>query len=169
MTAVGLVRWCQGHSEALLTAAALLIMVLAGVPGDRRGIALGWELLLIALAWLPLTVRTVWPMPVVVVVVTVATVHIAVAGHAHPASVIVPAASMLALYTVSSRHPARVAWCTAAVTAAVQVTVAALGFTGIGSDLLYLNWALVATALGRLIQERRGGCQIVCVRRGARE
>jgi signal transduction histidine kinase len=48
-----------------------------------------------------------------------------------------------------------VAWCTAAVTAAVQVTVAALGFTGIGSDLLYLNWALVATALGRLIQERR--------------
>jgi signal transduction histidine kinase len=155
MTTVALVRWCRGHSEALLTAATLLIMVLAGVPGDRRGIALGWELLLIVLAWLPLTVRTVWPMVVVVVVVTVDTVHIAVAGHGHPASAMVPAATMLALYTVSSRHPARVAWCTAAVTAAVQVTVAALGFTGIGSDLLYLNWALVATALGRLIQERR--------------
>jgi signal transduction histidine kinase len=155
MTTVALVRWCRVHSEALLTAATLLIMVLAGVPDDRRGIALGWELLLIVLAWLPLTVRTVWPMPVVVVVVTVDTVHIAVAGHGHPASAIVPAATMLALYTVSNRHPARVAWCTAAVTAAVQVTVAALGFTAVGSDLLYLNWALVATALGRLIQERR--------------
>jgi signal transduction histidine kinase len=155
MTTVALVRWCRGHSEALLTAAALLVMLLAGIPGDRRGIALGWELLLIVGAWLPLTVRTVWPMPVVVVVATVDTVHIAIAGHGHPASVIVPAATMLALYTVSSRHPARVAWCTAAITAAAQVTVAALGSTGIGSDLLYLNWAVVATALGRLIQERQ--------------
>jgi hypothetical protein len=107
--------------------------------------------LLIVLAWLPLTVRTVWPMTVVVVVVTVDTVHIAAAGHGHPAAVIVPAATMLALYTVSSRCPARVAWGTAAVTAAVQVTVAAMGPTGIGSDLLHLNWTLVATALGTLI------------------
>lgn len=155
MTAVAPVRWCQGHSEALLTAAALLIMVLAGVPGDRRGIALGWELLLIVLAWLPLTVRTVWPIPVVVVVVTLDTVHIAVAGHGHPASATVPAATMLALYTVSLRHSARVAWWTAAVTAAAQFTMAALSFPDIGSDLLYLNWALVPTATGRLVRERR--------------
>jgi hypothetical protein len=40
MTTVALVRWCRGHSEALLAVAALLIMVLSGVPADRRGIAL---------------------------------------------------------------------------------------------------------------------------------
>jgi signal transduction histidine kinase len=155
MTMVALLRWCRSHSEALLTVAALLIMLGTSVPADDRGIALGWELLLLALAWLPLTVRTVWPMRVVVAVVTVDTVQIAIAGHQHAASATVPAATMLALYTVSLRYSARVAWCTAGVTAVVQFTMAALGSMGIGSDLLYLNWALVATALGRLIQERR--------------
>lgn len=139
MTTVALVRWCRSHSEALLTAATLLIMLVTSVPTHGRGIPLGWELLLLVLAWLPLTVRTWWPMPVVIAVVTVDTVHIAVAGHEHPASAVLPAATMLALYTVSGRHSARVAWCTAAVTAVLQVTVATLGFTGIGSDLLYLT------------------------------
>src|SRR6266496_4856062 len=98
MTTVALVRWCRAHTDALLTAAALVIMLIAGVPADRRGIALGWELLLLALAWLPLTVRTVWPLPVAVAVIVADAVHIAVAGHGNPPSTTVPAATMLALY-----------------------------------------------------------------------
>jgi signal transduction histidine kinase len=155
MTRSTVLRWCQSHREALLTTATLLLMLVTSVPAEDRPLPSGWDLMLVALAWLPLTVRHRWPLPVLAAVVTIDTVHIAVAGHEHPASATLPAATMLALYTVSARYSARVAWYTAAVTAAVQLTVAALSLPDIGSNLLYLNWALVPTAIGLLVQERR--------------
>ena len=55
-------------------------------------------------------------------VLTADTVHIAVAGRAHPAAATIPAATMLALYTVAARFPARVAWTAAAAAGATQLT-----------------------------------------------
>ena len=99
--------------------------------------------------------RASWPLPVLAAVLTADTVHIALAGHAHPAAATIPAATMLALYTVATRYPARVAWTAAAAAGVTQFTVALVSYPHAGPDLLYLNWAVVATALGLLIRERR--------------
>ena len=110
---------------------------------------------MVVLSWLPLTVRASWPLPVLAAVLTADTVHIALAGHAHPATATLPAATMLALYTVAARYPARVAWTAAAAAGALQFTVALVSYPHAVPDLLYLNWAVVATVLGLLIRERR--------------
>ena len=106
-------------------------------------------------SWLPLTVRIPWPLPVLAVVLVADTAHIAMAGHAHPAAGTLPAATMLALYTVATRYPARVAWTAAAAAGVIQFTVALVSYPHAGPDLLYLNWAVVPTALGLFIRERR--------------
>ena len=101
-------RYCS-RPDWLLTAAALVIMLLTGVPGDTWQLRAGWAAVVIVLTWLPLTVRASWPLPVLAAVLTADTAHIALAGHAHPAAATIPAATMLALYTVATRYPARVA------------------------------------------------------------
>jgi signal transduction histidine kinase len=62
---------------------------------------------------------------------------------------------MLALYTVATRYPARVAWTAAAAAGVIQFAVALVSYPHAEPDLLYLNWAVVVTALGLLIRERR--------------
>jgi signal transduction histidine kinase len=62
---------------------------------------------------------------------------------------------MLALYTVSVRWPGRRAWVAAAAVAIVQFVVAVATPSDLGQDFLYLNWAVVAVAVGQLVQERR--------------
>lgn len=154
MTRPRAAKWCRRHVETLLTAATLPIALAISAPGSHW--PSDWRIGLTVLAWLPLTVRTRWPLPVAAVVVLLDAVHIAVAAHAHPAAGLVPAASMLALYTVSVRCSARAAWSSAIVAAALQYTVAALSPRhDLGPDLLYLNWALVAAAVGRLVRERQ--------------
>jgi signal transduction histidine kinase len=115
----------------------------------------GWAAVVVVLSWLPLTVRTSWPLPVLAAVLTADTAHIALAGHAHPAAGALPAATMLALYTVATRYPAPVAWTAAAAAGVTQFTVALVSYPHPRPDLLYLNWAVVATALGLLIRDRR--------------
>jgi signal transduction histidine kinase len=139
----------------MLTAAALVIMLSTGVAGDSWQLPAGWAAVVVVASWLPLTVRTSWPLPVLAAVLAADTVHIALAGYAHPATSTLPAATMLALYTVATRYPARVAWTAAAAAGAVQFTVALASYPHAGPDLLYLNWAVVATAVGLLIRERR--------------
>jgi signal transduction histidine kinase len=146
-------EWLQQHHEALLTAAPLVVMVIAGYPSRRVGWQ--WELLLGALAWLPLIVRNRWPALVLTVVAAVDSVSIGVAGHAHPPGEVLPAATMLALYTVSVRWPARWAWAAGSAVGAVQFIVAATTPNSLAQDVLYLNWAVVATAVGQLVRERR--------------
>jgi signal transduction histidine kinase len=153
LSAAGLRRY-RGSPDRLLTAAALAIMLATGVPGDTWQLSAGWAAAVVAASWLPLTVRASWPLPVLAIVLTADTVHIALAGHAHPPAAVLPAATMLALYTVASRYPARAAWTAAVAAGAVQFAVA-LGSYPHGLDWLYLNWALVSTAVGRLIVERR--------------
>lgn len=145
--------WWKGHHEALLTVAPLLVMVISGYPTRRVGWQ--WELILIALAWLPLVVRNRWPVLVLVVVAAVDTVSIGVAGHAHPPASVVPVSTMLALYTVSVRASAGRVWSIAAVVGTVQFVVALTTKLPLTQDLLYLNWVLVATIVGQLVRERR--------------
>ena len=145
--------WWQDHNEALLTIAPLLVMVISGYPSRRVGWQ--WELILIALAWLPLIVRNRWPLLVLVVVAAVDTISIGVAGHAHPPASVVPVSTMLALYTVSVRFPARRTLSIAALVGALQFVVAVTTKLALTQDLLYLNWVLVATIGGQLVRERR--------------
>jgi signal transduction histidine kinase len=139
----------------LLTVAALAIMLSAGVVGNSWLLPAGWAAVVVVLSWLPLTVRASWPLPVLAAVLAADTVHIALAGHAHPAAATLPAATMLALYTFATRYPARVAWTAAAAAGITQFTVALVSYPHAGSDVLYLNWAVVTTALGLFIRERR--------------
>jgi len=145
----------RGSPDRLLTAAALAIMLATGVAGGTWQLPAGWAAVVAVLLWLPLTVRASWPLPVLAAVLAADTVHIALAGHAHPPAAVLPAATMLALYTVATRYPARVAWTVAAAAGAAQFAVALGGYSDAGLDWLYLNWALVSTAAGRLIVERR--------------
>jgi signal transduction histidine kinase len=143
-------RWCRDHSEALLTAAALVLIV---VPTERSG---PWATWVAIIAWLPLVVRTRWPLPVAAVVVVIDAVDIVVAAHGHPPGPTVPVATMLALYTVSLRSAARVAWVSALLAAAVQTVTALVSRDHhVGQALLYINWAIVATVIGRLVRERQ--------------
>lgn len=139
----------------LLTAAALMIMLSTGVAGDSWQLPGSWAAVVVVASWLPLTVRASWPLPVLAAVLTADTAHIALAGHAHPAAGTLPVATMLALYTVAARYPARVAWTSAAAAGVTQFTAALVSYTHAEADLLYLNWALVPTALGLFIRERR--------------
>jgi signal transduction histidine kinase len=147
-------NWCRGRGQALLTAAALLLMLVVAAPSGYR--PSGWDVALAVLTWAPLTVRMRWPLPVTVVVAALDTGHIVFAGHEHPASSTLPVATMLALYTVSIRCPARTAWLAAGVTAAVQYTAALLALSqGSAQDLLYLNWAGLPVVVGLLTRERQ--------------
>jgi signal transduction histidine kinase len=146
--------WSQWHRhrDPLLTLAALALSVATSLPTGGSGRS-SWEVLLAVLAWLPLLVRKRWPLPVAAAVVLVDSVHIAVAGH--HGTTTVPVATMLAIFTVSDMRPPRIAWGTAALAGAIQATVAARTRPNVGADLLYLNWTLVAAAVGQLVQERR--------------
>jgi signal transduction histidine kinase len=155
MTGAPRLRRYLSRPDWLLAAAALVIMLSTGVAGDSWQLPAGWAAVVVVLSWLPLTVRAAWPLPVLAAVLAADTAHIALAGHAHPAAGTLPAATMLALYTVASRYPARVAWTAAAAAGIIQFTVALVSFRHAEPDLLYLNWAVVATALGLLIRERR--------------
>ena len=155
MTRTAQLRRYGSRTDWLLTAAALTITLLTSVPGGSWQLPAGWAAAVAVASCLPLTVRLRWPLPALAAVLAADTVHIAVAGHAHPAAATIPAATMLALYTVAARFPARVAWTAAAAAGATQLTAALLTNPHAGPDLLYLNWALVPTVLGLLTRQRR--------------
>ena len=155
MSGAAQLRRYLGSPDWLLTAVALVIMLSTSVAGDSWQLQAGWAVVVVVASWLPLTVRASWPLPVLAAVLTADTVHIALAAHAHPATSTLPAATMLALYTVATRYPARLAWAAAAAAGITQFAVALVSYPHAESDLLYLNWAIVPTALGLLIRERR--------------
>ncbi|BEP14076.1 hypothetical protein acdb102_23870 [Acidothermaceae bacterium B102] len=148
-------RRLSSDSDLLLTAAALPLSLILSVPHGDWTADIRWGLLLDLLAWMPLTVRTRRPLPVAALVVALDAVHVGLDHHQHPATNVVTVATMLALYTLSVRYSARTAWSTAAGVGLLFLLVASLTAPWQSSDLLYLNWPLVATALGRLGMERR--------------
>lgn len=140
--------------EGLVTAAALAAMLAVGIVGGTWQLRPGWAAAVTVLSWLPLTVRGTWPLPVLAAVLAADTAHVALAGLAHPPTTLIPLATMLALYTIATCRPAREAWAAAAAAGGTLFTAALLSYPHAGPDLLYLNWAVVATALGLLFRQR---------------
>src|SRR4051812_39135123 len=136
-----LVEWGQRHVETLLTVLALALVLGTAVPaGDG---STGWHLVLAGVTWLPLTVRTRWPLPVAAVAVLLDTLRIVAVAHANANAngSTLPVATMLALYTVGTRCTARVTWTAAVIAALTQYVTGLIAFSGRpGNDLLYLNW-----------------------------
>jgi signal transduction histidine kinase len=136
-----------------MTVAALPLIVSVG--GRAHHWPSGWTLALSLLAWVALTVRTRWPLPVAAGVVVIDCALIVLAANGHPADGTIPIATMLALYTVSRRSSTPIAWTSAALAAASEFTTALVSLRHqVGQDFLYVNWVAVATVIGRLAQER---------------
>lgn len=145
--------WALSHVEQLLTAVALPLVLVTTVPAGHGPSSA--ELALAGLTWLPLLARTRQPAPVAAVVVVLDAIHIvAVARSLHTTTL--PAATLLALYTVGVRCSRRVAWSLAAAAAVAQYVTSLIADSGQHSrDLLYLNWALLGVLIGQLVRERR--------------
>jgi signal transduction histidine kinase len=144
-------HWCSVHSDATLTALALPLSLIYGVPYGHWGNRGGWQLALTLLAWTALLARTRRPLLVLATVATIDTIHVILAGNTG----FVPIATMLAVYTVVDRGPARIAWPAAAAVAIAQYAAAVATRSAHGNDFLYLNWVAVAAIAGQLVQERR--------------
>src|ERR1022692_2570392 len=129
----------KGNFGWLVMAAALAVMLTTGVPDRTWQVQQAWAVVIIVLSWLPLTVRWRWPIPVLGMALCADTVHIVLAGHAQPSASILPAATMLALFTIGSRYTAPVAWTAAVIAGIAEFSAAVTSSLGLGTDLLYLN------------------------------
>ncbi|SDJ47261.1 Signal transduction histidine kinase [Frankineae bacterium MT45] len=148
-------RITEAQAESLLTVAVLGIGLLSVLPFGAHQTQSAWELVLTFGAWLPLLLRSRWPLPVAVVATSIDAVHIGLAAHHHPPQSVFPAATMLALYTVALRCAPRVSWISGVAAAAIQFFVGLASSSSAGAFVLYLNWPLVSVIFGRLIAERR--------------
>jgi signal transduction histidine kinase len=155
MTWTARLRRYGSRTDWLLFGFALTVALVSSVPSGSWQLPAGWAAAVTVASCLPLTVRLRWPLPALAAVLVADTAHIAVAGHAVPPAATIPAATMLALYTIATRYPARAAWTAAAAVAAIQLAVALVSYHHPGPDLLYLNWAAVPTLVGILVRERR--------------
>jgi signal transduction histidine kinase len=154
-TAGSIGAWWNRHSNSVLTALALPIAALYALPQGVWSEWVGLPALLTVAAWLPLIIRIRYPFAVLAASAAIDTVQIALIAHRYDAT-IVPVATILAVYTVTSSRPARFAWPAAAVVAIAQFSTAAAIVTTHDQNLfLYWNWVAVAAIVGQLVQERR--------------
>ena len=156
-------------SSAPLTLATLVVMLVAVALREGSGggfTSPGWPLLAFTvLAWLPLTVRTRWPLPVLAATVVVHAAQLLLLPQIDPGLTTqgmgayqpVPVATMVAAFTAAVRVPRRTAW-RAGVVASLLLPLAAI----IGqpddqllTDLVMCNLVLDGTALGALVAGRR--------------
>jgi signal transduction histidine kinase len=142
------------RAEYILTALALPLMLVVGLTTPFAKLSDLAITAAVVATWLVLTMRLRYPVPVLVIVVIIDSVGIGLVDHHGQSVATVPLATMLALYTVASRSPVRVAWIWAAAVAATQFAVSVIDYPT-SADWLYLNWAVVAAVVGRLTKERR--------------
>jgi signal transduction histidine kinase len=119
------------------------------------------------LAWLPLLVRTRWPLAVLVATVVAESLHLALVpfvapGLATPIALAayqpVPVATMVAAFTVATQVPRRTAWIAGGSAAMVLLIVSLMTrpLTLLATDIvMLLNLVVIATAVGRIIAGRR--------------
>jgi signal transduction histidine kinase len=119
------------------------------------------------IAWLPLLVRTRWPLPVLVATVVAESLHLALVpfvapGLATPIALAayqpVPVATMVAAFTVATQMPRRMAWIAGGSAAMVLMVVSLVTrpLTLLATDVvMLLNLVVIATAVGRIIAGRR--------------
>jgi signal transduction histidine kinase len=142
------------RAEYILTALALPLMLAVGLTTPFAKLSDLAITAAVVATWLVLTLRLRYPVPVLVVVAIIDSVGIGLVDHHGQSVATVPLATMLALYTVAARSPVRVAWIWAAAVATTQFAVSVIDYPT-SADWLYLNWAVVAVVVGRLVKERR--------------
>ena len=156
-------------ASAPLTVLTLLVMLTA--VWLRQGAATptfpGWPLLVFTvLAWLPLVVRTRWPLPVLVATVVVHAAQLLLLPHLDPglpspvgmaAYQPVPVATTVAAFTAAVRLPRRTAWIVGGAASVVLPLAALVGQPDdhLWTDLVMGNLVLDGTAAGALVAGRR--------------
>ncbi|MEU4876466.1 sensor histidine kinase [Streptomyces sp. NPDC021608] len=151
-------RWLAGHDrvrDALPAVPVVVVATATTAVGESSWHEPRWQ----AVAWtavscLPLVVRSRWPLVVTVVTLAAGLALMAWA----PDLALVPAAGLVALYTLAVLGSRRTAW-----TACLLASVALAGVHAAthaeslvaGSALLRFDFAIAATALGRAVRNRR--------------
>ncbi|MGO9971901.1 MAG: sensor histidine kinase [Solirubrobacteraceae bacterium] len=107
------------------------------------------------LAWVPLLFRRRRPLPVLVAVAVLDAARAVVAGQGEPWASTLPLATILAVYTVGDECASGVAWTAAASVALGQFAVVSIAVRSVSNSLLYVNWAVIGTAVGSYVRERR--------------
>jgi signal transduction histidine kinase len=158
----------SGWAQAVVTVGTLVVMLAAVCLREGRGFAFpGVPLLVFTLAaWLPLTLRIRWPLPVLVVTVVVHALQMIVLptldpGWESPVSMAayqpVPIATAVGAFTVALLVPHRTAWLASGI-AAVVLPLTALVTRGgeyLWTNLVMFNLILDGAAIGALISGRR--------------
>ncbi|WP_024285560.1 sensor histidine kinase [Cellulomonas sp. KRMCY2] len=153
-----------------LTLATLVLMVTAVVYREGGATFPGTALLVFTVAaWLPLTVRTRWPLPALLATVLVEATQLAlqptlVPGWETPIPMAafqpIPVATVVAAFTVARRLPRRRAWLAGAAAAVVLPAVALVVnheqvWTFMSTCLTMFNLVLGGTAVGALAAGRQ--------------
>ncbi|MFC4499636.1 MULTISPECIES: sensor histidine kinase [Streptomyces] len=150
-------RWERHERVRDALPGVLLVMVgVAATAADGSGwhapriAGAGW----MAVSCLPLIVRSRWPLAVVLVTLGIDLAHLARA----PDYPLVPAASLVALYTLATRDDRRTAWLTGLAAACAVNAAYALAHAESpvsGQALLRLDMVVAAVALGDTVRARR--------------
>jgi signal transduction histidine kinase len=147
---------------ALLVGMVTAVVVRGGPPAYP-----GSTLLILSLAsWLPLLVRSRWPLVVLASTVVVEILHLVVvpftgtsptAGAAMGAYQPVPIATMVAAYTMAGRRSGWRAWVPGGVAAVALFVVSLIAqpLHLIGTDVVLLELVVIATGVGVLVTGRR--------------
>ncbi|SEM18613.1 sensor histidine kinase [Streptacidiphilus jiangxiensis] len=148
---LGADRRARDAAPALVLALVFAVTPVFGAHGSDTDT---WATLLAVISCLPLLVRSRWPLAVVTATVALDVLRIVLTPHAE----IIPAASLVALYTLASLRRRALAWPVGIAAAVVITAVYALahGQSGTSGVVLGLfDLPLLATALGDIVRNRR--------------
>ncbi|XVQ14502.1 sensor histidine kinase [Spirillospora sp. CA-255316] len=148
---------------------ALVLVTMLTTASVREG---AWRfpsaslLLFTMLAWLPLLVRTRWPLAALAGAVTAECLHLSLVPFIDPglktpiamgAYQPVPLATMVAAYTVAGRRPWRIGWTAGSAAAVVLLVVSVLArpLSLLATDMVMFNLVVIATGVGAVVTGRR--------------
>ena len=161
--------WARVSIAQLVNLAVLAVMVVAVLLRDGTGsfVYPGTPLLVFTiLGWLPLLVRTRWPLPVLVATVLVSALQLILVPHLDPVWKTavgmaefqpIPIAVAVAAYTVAVRARRRTGWVAGCVAAGVLplIALATTGADYVWTCLVMCNLILDGTVAGVLVAARR--------------
>ncbi|TCO32325.1 signal transduction histidine kinase [Kribbella orskensis] len=156
-------------AEALFLTVVLVVMLTTATV--REGHAEFPSATLLAftvVAWLPLLLRTRWPLAALAGVVTAESLHLILVPYIDPGLTLtaplamgayqpVPLATMVAAWTVAARRPRRIGWPAGLGAAVVLFAVAVIArpLALLATDLVMFQLVVIATAAGSLVTARR--------------
>ena len=159
-------QWLLTWAEPLFTGIMLATMLTVVTVRNSHAQFPGAALLTFALlAWLPLLLRTRWPLTALAGALIVESLHLMLPFVDPPISPEfaiatyqpVPLATMAAVWTVASRRPRSIGWSTGVVSAVIllAVSLVARPFSLIATDVVMFDLVLMATAGGVWVTSRR--------------